>query len=61
MRVDSYVVRGHLKTMASTNDEKREMLRRMWGAPVRGENYFKAEITAGRVRTEQTAPRGEFD
>jgi len=37
------------------------MLRRMAGAPVRGENYFKAEITAGRVGTEQTAPGFEFD
>ena len=36
------------------------MLRRMAGAPVRGENYFKAEIVAGRVGAEQAAPRGEF-
>jgi len=37
------------------------MLRRMAGAPVRGENYFKADITAGRVGTEQAEPRREFD
>jgi hypothetical protein len=37
------------------------MLRRMAGAPVRGENYFKADITAGRVGPEQTAPGFEFD
>ena len=37
------------------------MLRRMAGAPVRGENYFKAEIVAGRVGPEQAAPRFEFD
>jgi hypothetical protein len=37
------------------------MLRRMAGAPVRGENYFKAEITGGRVGAEQAAPGFEFD
>ena len=37
------------------------MLRRMAGAPVRGENYFKAEIVAGRVGMEQSTPRVEFD
>jgi hypothetical protein len=37
------------------------MLRRMSGAPVRGENYFVADIEAGRVGDEQSAPRKEFD
>ena len=37
------------------------MLRRLAGAPVRGENYAKADIAAGRVGAEQTAPRVEFD
>jgi hypothetical protein len=37
------------------------MLRRFADAPVRGENYFKAEIEAGRVGREQAAPRREFD
>ncbi|MDR3717191.1 MAG: hypothetical protein P4K98_00215 [Bryobacteraceae bacterium] len=37
------------------------MLRRMAGAPMRGENYFKAEIVAGRVGPEQAQPRREFD
>ncbi|MFN2385610.1 MAG: hypothetical protein ABR576_04900 [Thermoanaerobaculia bacterium] len=37
------------------------MLRRMGGAPVRGENYFKAEIVAGRVGPEQSGKRAEFD
>jgi hypothetical protein len=36
------------------------LLRRVAGAPVRGENYFKAEIAAGRVGAEQAAPRSEF-
>ena len=37
------------------------MLRRMAGAPIRGENYFKADIEVGRVGPEQAAPRREFD
>ena len=37
------------------------LLRRMAGAPVRGENYYMAEIVAGRVGDEQAAPRREFD
>ncbi len=37
------------------------MLRRLAGSPVRGENYFKAEIVAGRVGPDQSAPRREFD
>jgi len=37
------------------------MLRRLAGAPVRGENYYRADIVAGRVGAEQTAPRREFD
>ena len=37
------------------------MLRRLAGAPVKGENYFKAEIRAGRVGDEQAPPVREFD
>lgn len=37
------------------------MLRRAAGAPVRGENYFKADIEAGRVGPDQAKPRVEFD
>ncbi len=37
------------------------MLRRLAGSPVKGENYFKAGITAGRVGPDQSAPRREFD
>jgi hypothetical protein len=37
------------------------MLRRLAGCPVRGENYFKAEIVAGRVGPRQAAPEFEFD
>lgn len=37
------------------------LLRRMAGGPIRGENYFKAEIEGGRVGRDQPAPRREFD
>lgn len=37
------------------------LLRRMFDAPVRGENYFKAEIEIGRVGEKQSANRTEFD
>jgi hypothetical protein len=36
------------------------MLRRMAGCPMRGENYYKAEITTGRVGSDQAAPKQEF-
>lgn len=36
------------------------MLRRMAGIPIRGENYYQADIAAGRVGKEQAAPRREF-
>jgi len=35
-------------------------LRRIAGGPLKGENYFKAEIVAGRVGPEQAAPKREF-
>jgi len=37
------------------------MLRRMFGSPVKGENYLKADIVAGRVGPDQSAPRREFE
>ncbi len=37
------------------------MLRRMSGEAIRGENYHRADIAAGRVGPDQTPPRGEFD
>jgi len=37
------------------------MLRRLAGSPVKGENYFKAEIVSGRVGLDQSAPRREFE
>ena len=37
------------------------MLRRIAGAPIRGENYSRAKIEAGRVGAVQAAAKGEFD
>ena len=36
------------------------MLRRMAGGPMKGENYFVAEIEVGKVGAEQSAKRTEF-
>ena len=37
------------------------MLRRLAGAPIKAENYYKADIQIGRVGIDQAAPRREFD
>ena len=37
------------------------ILRRLGGAKMKSENYSKADIVAGRVGPEQTAPKREFD
>jgi hypothetical protein len=37
------------------------MLRRLAGSPIKGENFFRAEIAAGRVGPDQSAPRREFE
>jgi hypothetical protein len=37
------------------------MLRRLGGAPIKGENYLRAEITTGRVGCDQPAPVQEFE
>jgi hypothetical protein len=36
------------------------VLRRLAGSPVKGENYFVADITVGRVGADQAAPNFEF-
>jgi hypothetical protein len=36
------------------------ILRRMAGAPVKGENYYVAEIAVGRVGADQAKPKREF-
>lgn len=45
---------------ALTHTGQLAMLRRMAGCPIKGENYYQAEISAGRVGQEQTAPVREF-
>jgi len=37
------------------------LLRRIAGAAVRGENYFVADVAAGRVGRNQTPPKREFE
>jgi len=37
------------------------LLRRLAGDPVRGENYHRADIRVGRVGRDQSPPRREFD
>jgi hypothetical protein len=46
---------------ALTHTGQLAMLRRLAGVPVRGENYAKADIVAGRVGREQSSDRVEFD
>ena len=36
------------------------MLRRIGGEPVKGESYYEAEITIGRVGADQAKPKREF-
>jgi len=36
------------------------MMRRLAGVPIKGENYYVAEIAEGRVGREQAPPRREF-
>jgi hypothetical protein len=37
------------------------MLRRIGGRPIKGENYFVADIISGCVGAQQAAPKREFD
>jgi hypothetical protein len=46
---------------ALTHTGQIAMLRRLAGCPCRGENYFVANIEAGRVGAEQAAAAVEFD
>jgi hypothetical protein len=54
------IIQGPLAD-ALTHVGQLAMLRGMAGAPVRPENYARAEIVAGTVGVEQPAPRREFD
>jgi hypothetical protein len=46
---------------ALTHTGQIALLRRLAGIPIRGENYFKAEIVVGRIGPEQAVPKREFD
>ena len=46
---------------ALTHVGQLNMLRRMAGSPVRGENYYVADITVGRCGADQAPARREFD
>jgi len=45
---------------ALTHTGQIAMMRRLAGCPIRGENYYIADIAAGRVGLEQAAPVREF-
>jgi hypothetical protein len=45
---------------ALTHVGQLNMLRRLAGVPIKGENYHRAEITVGRTGAEQSSPRKEF-
>ncbi|HEY6274545.1 MAG TPA: hypothetical protein VIX19_21375 [Terriglobales bacterium] len=46
---------------ALTHTGQINILRRMAGCPIRGENYYRANIVVGSVGQEQAAPVSEFD
>ncbi len=46
---------------ALTHVGQLNLLRRLAGAPVRGENYHRADIQVGRVGRDQPPPRRELD
>ena len=46
---------------ALTHTGQINFLRRLFGAPVKGESYFRADIETGRVGSDQPPPRIEFD
>jgi hypothetical protein len=45
---------------ALTHTGQLAMLRRLAGCPMKGENYYVAEIVTGRVGAEQAGPKREF-
>jgi hypothetical protein len=45
---------------ALTHTGQIAILRRLAGCPIRAENYYRAEISAGRVGHDQAAPLREF-
>ena len=60
LNVDSgHLFQGGLAD-ALTHTGQIAMLRRMAGCPIRGENYYVADIKPGRVGPDQAAPAREF-
>jgi hypothetical protein len=71
-RFDDYLAAGHAIASPAgkifqgaiadslTHIGQINMLRGMFGSPVKGENYCRSEITAGRVGPDQPPPRREF-
>ena len=45
---------------ALTHTGQLAMMRRLAGVPIKGENYFAADIAEGRVGRDQVPPRREF-
>lgn len=45
---------------ALTHTGQLAMLRRLSGSPMKGENYYVADIVVGRVGAEQSPPKKEF-
>jgi hypothetical protein len=45
---------------ALTHTGQIAILRRLAGCPIRAENYYRAEISAGRVGHDQATPAREF-
>ena len=71
-RLDERLALGELRSPAEqffqgpladalTHTGQLAMLRRLHGAPIRGENYFLAVIQAGVVGPDQATARKEFD
>lgn len=46
---------------ALTHTGQINLLRRIFGSPVKGENYYRADIETGRVGRDQAPPKVEFD
>lgn len=70
-KLDDYVVSGDLHDTlqrlfqgpvadALTHIGQIALLRRLAGAPIKGENYHKASIQAGHVGADQATPKLEF-
>jgi hypothetical protein len=46
---------------ALTHTGQLTMLRRLYGSPMKGENYSRADIRVGRIGLEQTPPDPQYE